>query len=88
VSAGESFADWLTVIVVSDDPANGGAGLLTLTDCAKCDGHGIVEHSHRSGMRLVPCPVCADPEPEPEPHLTCPCAFCACGDPASGKGTR
>lgn len=59
MSAGESFADWLSVIVVSDDPANGGAGLLTLTDCAKCDGMGIVEHSHRSGMRLVPCPVCS-----------------------------
>ena len=58
MTGGESFTDWLSVIVVSDDPANGGAGLLTLTDCAKCDGHGIVEHSHRSGMRLVPCPKC------------------------------
>ena len=84
MSAGESFADWLSVIVVSDDPANGGAGLLVLSDCAKCDGHGIVERSHRSGMRLEPCPVCV----EPKPHLTCPCASCTCGDPATGKGTR
>ena len=59
MTGGESFTDWLSVIVVSDDPANGGAGLLTLTDCAKCDGHGIVLHSHRSGMRLGPCPVCS-----------------------------
>jgi len=58
MTGGESFADWLSVIVVSDDPANGGAGLLTLTDCAKCDGYGIVEHSHRSGMRLAPCRKC------------------------------
>ena len=93
MSAGESFADWLSVIVVSDDPANGGAGLLVLSDCAKCDGHGIVERSRRSGMRLEPCPVCAEPEPkfepcaEPEPE-PCPCAFCTCGDPATGKGTR
>lgn len=58
MTTGESFTDWLSVIVVSDDPANGGAGLPTLTDCAKCDGYGIIEHSHRSGMRLVPCPKC------------------------------
>ena len=61
MTGGESFADWLSVIVVSDDPANGGAGLLTLTDCAKCDGMGIVEYvGTRSDPtpRLVPCPKC------------------------------
>ena len=36
MTGGESFADWLAVIVASDAPENGGAGLLTLTSCAKC----------------------------------------------------
>ena len=71
MSAGESFADWLSAIVVSDDPANGGAGLLVLSDCAKCDGHGIVERSRRSGMRLEPCPVCSgEGEPASAANLT------------------
>ena len=67
MSAGESFADWLSVIVVSDDPANGGAGLLVLSDCAKCDGMGIVEYvGTRSNPtpRLMPCPKCGGKETE------------------------
>ena len=58
----QAFTDWLAVIVADDDPANGGAGILTLGDCSKCDGFGIVEtvgawHSPQA-PRLTHCPSC------------------------------
>jgi DnaJ-class molecular chaperone len=56
----QAFTDWLTVIVVTDDPANGGAGILTLGDCRKCDGFGIVEHvgTRNESPRLESCKKC------------------------------
>jgi hypothetical protein len=58
----QAFTEWLTVIVANDDPANGGAGILTLGDCRKCDGFGIVEtvgawHSPQA-PRLAHCSSC------------------------------
>ena len=58
----QAFTDWLGGIVTDDDPANGGQGILTLGDCEKCDGFGIVEkvgawHSPQA-PRLQHCPSC------------------------------
>lgn len=57
----QTFTDWLAAIVADDDPANGGAGILTLGDCPKCDGFGIVERAatwYASAPRLESCPSC------------------------------
>jgi hypothetical protein len=85
----QAFTDWLAGIVANDDPARGGAGILTLGDCRKCEGFGIVEHvgawHSPQAPRLTHCPGCDGTGNAPEPEL-CPCAFCTCGDPAAGKG--
>lgn len=53
--------DWLARIVAEDHPANGGYGLLTIGDCRKCDGFGIVERVgkwYAPQPRLESCPSC------------------------------
>jgi hypothetical protein len=56
----QAFTDWLSVIVVTDDPANGGAGILALGDCKKCDGIGIVENvgTRNGSPQLESCAEC------------------------------
>jgi len=56
----QAFTEWLAGIVTDDDPANGGAGILTLGDCRKCDGFGIVEHvgTRNGSPRLESCEKC------------------------------
>ena len=56
----QAFTEWLTVIIANDDPANGGAGILTLGDCRKCDGTGIVEYvgTRNGSPRLESCEKC------------------------------
>jgi DnaJ-class molecular chaperone len=56
----QAFTDWLTVIVSEDDPANGGAGILTRGSCPKCDGIGVVENvGTRNGWpRIESCEKC------------------------------
>lgn len=57
----ETWDEWLARIVSEDDPANGGAGILTIGDCPKCDGLGIVERVGTWGdpaSRLAPCAEC------------------------------
>lgn len=61
MSTHETFAEWLARTVAEDDPANGGQGILTIGDCEKCEGLGIVEHvgSRVTGkMRLIACEKC------------------------------
>jgi hypothetical protein len=57
----ETYTEWLTRIVAEDNPANGGLGLLTIGDCQKCDGFGVVETVGTWAdptPRLRSCPQC------------------------------
>lgn len=56
-----TFTEWLAAIVAEDAPENGGAGILTIGDCRKCDGYGIVERCgtwYAPRPRLESCPNC------------------------------
>ena len=85
--AAETWDQWLARIVREDDPANGGQGILTIGDCPKCEGLGIVERVGKwydPAPRLAPCAECggtgavpaANPEQDQDNGYA-PCPECS-----------